>query len=346
MTSQQSQQRRALLTEDRPSRGKATNTAGLPSIAIDGRTIGDHFPGIGRYTYHLADSLAAGFPGQHFHFLYNPREPNTRFDLPALSARHPNLDLLICPVSPFAFSQQWRVPRLLRSASPAPAVYHSPYYSMPLRTGLPAVVTIYDLIPLRFPAYFSLQERLLFRLAVWFALRGCREIITVSRSTMEDLVLFFRAGGRRITVVPGAVDPSFRPQEDAGRLADVRRRYDLPEQYVLYVGSNKPHKNVVHLVEAWEMVGRRPPGAHVGLVIAGPWDRRYPEARERAEVLNMGDRVRFVGPVAEVDLPALYQGAQLFVFPSRYAGVGLPALEAVACGRPWCCGDRSGLQVM
>jgi len=335
--------RRVLLTRDRPPQGKITTTGGPLSIALDGRTIGDHFPGIGRYAYHLASALAAGFPDHHFHLLYNPREPNSRFDLPALAARFPNLDLLDCPVSPFALSQQWHVPRLLRKASPSPTVYHSLYYSMPLCTGLPAVVTIYDLIPLRFPTYFSWRERLLFRLAVWFALRGCRGIIAVSRSTMDDLILFFRVDDRRVTVVPAAADSSFRPQEDPGRFGDVRRRYGLPDRYVLYVGSNKPHKNLVRLVDAWATVVGRSAGSGAALVIAGPWDRRYPEARERVEALDLGDHVRFVGPVAEVDLPALYQGAMLFVFPSQYEGFGLPALEAMACGTPVICGNRASL---
>jgi len=77
--------------------------------------------------------------------------------------------------------------------------------------------------------------------------------------------------------------------------------------------------------------------------MAGAWDARYPEARERAQTLGLGDRIRWLGPVAEAELPALYAGASLFVFPSLYEGFGLPVLEAMACGTPVICSNVSSL---
>ncbi|HID89588.1 MAG TPA: glycosyltransferase family 1 protein, partial [Anaerolineae bacterium] len=126
-----------------------------------------------------------------------------------------------------------------------------------------------------------------------------------------------------------------------------RRKYGLPERYILYLGSNKPHKNLVRLVEAWALVTKRGTrdtehGSRTTLVIAGAWDPRYPESRERAESLGLGN-IRWLGPVPESDLPALYTGATVFVFPSLYEGFGLPVLEAMACGAPVICSNVSSL---
>jgi alpha-1,3-rhamnosyl/mannosyltransferase len=98
---------------------------------------------------------------------------------------------------------------------------------------------------------------------------------------------------------------------------------------------------VPRLVEAFAAVSARTSG--IDLVIAGQWDERYPQAKELVERLNLKDRVRFIGPVKDDDLPALYGGAHLFVFPSEYEGLGLPIIEAMACGAPVVCGNRSSL---
>jgi len=316
-----------------------------PIVLVDGRTIGDHYPGIGRYAYHLADALASAAPDWEFRLLHNPNEPNSRFDVTGLADSHPNLALLHCPLSPFALSQQWRVPGTIRGLGRRPALYHSPYYLMPYRSGLPSVVTTHDLIPLLYPGYFSLRERLLFRLTTWMALRCVGQVIAVSSQTKNDLQRYFHLPDERISVIPEAPGSLFRPPASPA-LAATRRRYNLPARYALYFGSNKPHKNLVRLIDAWATVAGRDPDVSAGrcpLVIGGHWDARYPEARDRAEALELGQRVRFIGPVAEEDLPALYGGATLFVFPSLYEGFGLPLLEAMACGTPVVCSDRSSL---
>jgi alpha-1,3-rhamnosyl/mannosyltransferase len=112
---------------------------------------------------------------------------------------------------------------------------------------------------------------------------------------------------------------------------------------MLYFGSNKPHKNVSRLVQAFAQFGIRNQGSGIGLVIAGHWDERYPEAKQAVEQYGLTERVTFIGPVKDDDLPALYGGAELFVFPSEYEGFGLPVLEAMACGAPVVCGNRSSL---
>ena len=301
----------------------------MPPVVLDARTATDHFPGIGRYVVNLAGALKRIAPDLDLMLLRDQSASAQRLSLPDLPA-------LDCATSPFAPAQQWRVRSILRQ--PHAALYHSAYYLMPYAPGVPSIVTCYDLIPLIYPQYFTAAQRFIFRTAHWLALRTARVTLAISEATKHDLVRFFHVDPQRVVVTPLAAAGHFRPQSRSEN-DRVRQQYALPARYVLYFGSNKPHKNVPRLVEAFAKSGTH----DQALVIAGHWDERYPEAKHSAERLDLQDVVRFIGPVPETDLPALYGSAELFVFPSEYEGFGLPVLEAMACGAPVVCGNRSSL---
>ncbi|MFQ5611544.1 MAG: glycosyltransferase family 4 protein [Anaerolineae bacterium] len=301
---------------------------------LDLRSATDHFPGIGRYAVNLARALIPRLDEAEQLLLLRDPGATSRWNVEALAGEaSPVIDV---PRSPFSLRQQWLLPRLLRHLEAA--VYHSPYHLMPYRPGVPSLVTVHDLIPLRYPHYFTPLRRLVSALAVRLASRAARRLIVDSQATADDLQHFLGLPPERIAVIPLAADPTFRPAGPAA-VGALRDRLDLPQQYVLYLGSNKPHKNLARLVEAWQLVQPQP----LPLLIAGVWDPRYPQARQRAEALDLGQAVRFLGPVPEDDLPALYSGATLFVFPSEYEGFGLPVLEAMACGAPVVCARTSSL---
>jgi len=350
---------------------------------LDARTATPHFPGIGRYMTNLAAALAPLLASDEcLTILHHSDHPPALPDSPAVT-------LVPVDVSPFALAQQWQIPRLLRGfasreqgagsrsqesgvRSEGAAVqypssvagrrssvvlYHSGYNLMPYAPGVPTIVTLHDLIPLLMPEQSSGRARLLARWANALALRAARVALAVSEATRRDYLTHFRVPTERIVTVPSAADPAFRPQPDDA-IAALRARLALPERYVLYLGSNKPHKNLVGLIEAWKIanqqVGRSANQQipdHVSrithhasrLVIAGAWDDRYPEAKQRVAALGLSDSVMFLGPVAGADLPALYSGAKLFVFPSLFEGFGFPVLEAMACGTPVICSNVSSL---
>ncbi len=327
---------------------------GVPlRVAIDGRVIGDHFPGIGRYVYHLADALAglvetppgedAGARDLEILLVHRPGQSDARYDLAALGA-HPSLRLVEVDAPVFGPSSQWRIPRALRRERAD--LWHATYWMGAWRAGRPTVLTLYDLIGRRLPGSVpGLRARLL-SLALRQALRGAEGILTISEAARRD-ILAETGPGRQVVVTPLAADARFGPRP-AAEVEALRGRLDLPPRYALYLGINKPHKNLVLLVEAWARLAEAHPelvtgAAAAGLVIAGRWDPRYPEARERAEHLPEAHRPRFLGPVDEADLPALYTGASLFAFPSRYEGFGLPPLEAMACGAPVLAADATSL---
>ncbi len=302
---------------------------------LDARTATDHFPGIGRYVAHLAHALDR---------LLNDDEEMTVLYRPDAPARQPvcphtwqHTTCLPVPFSPFTLSQQWRIPALLHHLRATR--YHSPYYLMPYRPRCSTLLTVYDVIPLRYPYYVSWRARFLFRVMKRLAIRTADTIIAISNATAQDMQTFFGVDPTRLHVIPLAADRRFRPLSPTEQKS-ARTRMGLPERYVLYVGSNKPHKNLTRLVRAWATL--RP--SDTTLVIAGAWLPTYPEPLQLAMHLGLNEQhVRFLGPVDEPDLPALYASALAFVFPSLYEGFGLPVLEAMACGVPVACSNVSSL---
>lgn len=306
---------------------------------FDARVIQDHFPGIARYAYNLlAAMLDALHDDESLCVLHDPTAQNTRFDW--LRLRHPRLTLIahIAPV--------FHPMTLLRTPPTAggSAAQHYPYYVRPYfgASRRASLTTIHDLIPLlqqEFAA--SAKDQLLARVLIGLAVRASAIVITVSEASARDLRRFWPRA--RLVVIPEAADPIFTPQPPE-RCAAVRIKYNLPERFTLYLASNKPHKNLVRLVEAWAMLSAQLPESQPEvLVIAGHYDPRYPQAQARAAALGMTAQVRFIGEVSNADLPSLYSACSLFVFPSLYEGFGLTPLEAMACGAPVACSNASSL---
>ncbi|MCB9134157.1 MAG: glycosyltransferase family 4 protein [Anaerolineales bacterium] len=296
-------------------------------FCLDARTATDHFPGIGRYVSNLARAMVDQLAGGEELIVFHDPAQASRWTLPASRA---GVKVIETPVSPFGFVQQTAIPRLLRGVE----VYHSPYYLMPYFPGVPTVVTLYDLIPQLFPQVVSARARVLFQVTTRLALRAARQVVTISEASRRDLLAVYKLDPVRVTAIPLAPDPVMRPQPDA-ETARVREKFGLPERFGLYLGINKPHKNLARLVEAWGQVRTEAP-----LVIAGAWDERYPEVKAQAA---LGARVRFLGPVSNADQPGLYAAATVFVFPSLYEGFGLPVIEAMACGTAVVCANTSSL---
>lgn len=302
-------------------------------IGIDGRYIQDHFPGIGRYTYNLVQALTKAAPEDSFVLLHNPKLVNTRYDLGTLQS--PNLEIVAIEVPTFSLAEQWRLPSIVRGLRLD--LFHSPYYLKPYLLPCPSVVTIYDLIPRLYPEYVSSGARVIFEMAIRLAIVTSRLVISVSQSAKEDLVRLLGVPPSKVWVTPLGVDRRFCPVNEKA-ISNLRQKHDLPEGYILYLGTNKPHKNLARLVEAFAEVK-----TEQKLVLAGKEDPRYSEAHEVTKQLGLQDRVVFLGQVSEDDLPALYSGAALFVFPSLCEGFGLPLLEAMACGVPVISSSTSSL---
>lgn len=307
----------------------------MSTLILDGRTIRDHYPGIGRYAYNLAGALADAFPEHRFRLVLDPHARNSRFNLDWLIRRR-NIEPAMVSAPLLSRQEQWlgRSGWLMARAE----MWHSPYYALPLMLPIPAVVTLADMTPLVIPGEMpNPSKRLLYRWLNLAAGRRAQGILTFSEASRRDLGQLLNLPTSKTHVVPLAADASFRPSTSA-QVENMRMALNLPPVYALYVGSNKPHKNLLRLVEAWAAVR-----TEAVLVIAGVWDARYPQPLQLSAQLGQTERILFRRNIAEPLLAPLISGARAFVFPSVHEGFGLPPLEAMACGTPVICSYASSL---
>jgi glycosyltransferase involved in cell wall biosynthesis len=211
-------------------------------------------------------------------------------------------------------------------------LYHATHYVLPAATPQRVVVTIHDIIHLLYPEF--LPNRLAFFYArgmIHRSLTRGDRIIAVSQNTRADLMQTFAVDGRKIEVIYNGVEDVFRhhlPQEEIERWLQT---LGITRPYLLFVGNPKPHKNLDTVVQAYAQARRLAP-FEAPLVCVGNRSGSEFKIRQRAEHLGLGDQVRLLGHVAQEALPAIYQGATLFLYPTLYEGFGLPVIEAMASG--------------
>lgn len=306
----------------------------MTMYVLDGRTMQDHYPGIGRYVFQLALALAGIAPGDRFRILYNPRARNSRFYLSQLTA-FPNLELT--PVEANAFSVAEQRIAFNRTLLKPAGLYHAPYYALPYALSIPLVVTLEDVIPLATAFEMHAGKRILYRLLNRLAAARAGQVITISEAAREDIVRLLHVPPDKIVVIPLAVSENLKPATQP-EIEQLRRNLELPPEYLLYLGSNKPHKNLVRLINAYTRIR-----TNTALVIAGHWNTNFPQARNLVNRLRLKQNILFRHGVPETELAALLSGAHAFVFPSYYEGFGLGPLEAMVCGTPVACAAVSAL---
>jgi glycosyltransferase involved in cell wall biosynthesis len=296
--------------------------------------------GIGRYTRELVRALAE-LNGSHDYVLFAATGGQRPVDM----AWPPNFQTRWVPLSERALTILWhrlQLPLWVEFATGPVDIFHSPDFVLPPVRWARTLVTVHDLSFIRYPQCADANLRGYLNKVVPRSVRRADLVLADSQSTKDDLVELLDVEPNKIEVVYPGVEERFRPIEDQALLEEVRRRYNLPTRFILGLGTLQPRKNFTRLIEAFAS-GQVGKFASLHLVIAGGKGWLYEEIFATVEQLDMEERVVFPGFVADGDLPALYNLADLFVFPSLYEGFGLPPLEAMACGTPVVTSNASSL---
>lgn len=202
------------------------------------------------------------------------------------------------------------------------------------------IFTVHDITPLIDSKEHPIHRVLSYKLLLPRTLKTADKIIAVSNSTKKDLINYFNIPEEKIRVILNAADEKFKPLSDK-EVKEAKQKYSLNFPFILYVGTLEPRKNIPSLIKAFYKLKKK--NLQYKLVITGKKGWKYKEIFETIDKLNLQNDVVFTGYVADEDLPALYNAADLFVYPSIYEGFGLPPLEAMACGTPVITSNTSSL---
>jgi len=203
-------------------------------------------------------------------------------------------------------------------------------YTAPPWCPCPYVVTLHDVVMLRYPDSLPFTDRHRLRLLTGSTLRRAARVFTVTEAMRRDISTAYPLPAESITVTPNALGPGFQRLPTAEEMREVREQYHLPERYVLSLGQIQPRKNLARLARAFAQLD--PTEYPHTLVIAGKKAWSYGDMLAEIEALEHGGRILFTGYVDDKHLPALYAGAEAFAFVSLYEGFGIPIIESLAMG--------------
>jgi glycosyltransferase involved in cell wall biosynthesis len=297
-------------------------------IGFDAKRLFNNFTGLGNYSRTLLKNLAEYYPDNAY-FLYTPqvqRNSETQFFLnsPLYNVREPHTGQRLL----------WRSRRILGALrSDRINLYHGLSHEIPLgmpRAGIPGIVTIHDLIFKHYPEQYSLIDRQVYDFKFRYACRHADHIIAISESTKQDIMSFYDIPEDKITVIYQSCHERFNQERSQKTIEAVLHKYDLPADYFLFVGSLIPRKNLLGIVQALE---RLPADLQLPLVIVGQGGHYKNKVVQYAKARGLSHLLRFIQPDF-TDMPALYQQADVFLYPSLYEGFGIPILEALFSETP------------
>ena len=303
-------------------------------IGIDARKLTDF--GIGTYIQNLLPALARIDEENQYLIFAHPEHEEALAELPE------NFRFVAEKAKGYSARELVALPwQILRRRLD---LFHATHYVLPYLVPCKTVVTIHDIIHLLYPEFLPNRFAHLYASAmIRHSLSSGDRIIANSQNTKSDLLETFEVEGDKIEVVYHGVPQRFRARIGDEVAAAVLERLAIDKPYVLFVGNPKPHKNLINLVRAFARA-REIQDFDADLVCVGDNGHKAFRIRQQAEHLGVGDRVKLVGRVSNEDLPAIYQQAALFVYPTLYEGFGFPVVEAMASGVPVITSNKSALK--
>ncbi|HVJ64282.1 MAG TPA: glycosyltransferase family 1 protein [Bdellovibrionota bacterium] len=303
-------------------------------IGFDAKRVFHNFRGLGNYSRTLVDGLMEYYPSDDYH-LYTPafgdfRSLDWHKAHPTAKVHTPE-NFLAKLAHPLWRSFGLRGQILAEDLD----IYHGLSHEIPFglqEAKVKTVVTVHDLIFLRYPEFFPWVDRQTYRQKIKYATRAADCVVAVCEQTKQDLVDFMYVPESRIKVVYQSCSPAFYEAPVTSKKESVLHKHGVTEPYVLSVGALEPRKNTVALVEAFGQIKDEVPH-HLVIVGRGKWEyRKEVEAAIRASALTA--RVKILQDVENEDLTSFYAGADLLAYPSHFEGFGIPIVEAQFIGTP------------
>ncbi len=301
-------------------------------LGFDAKRVFHNFRGLGNYARTLIESLLEYYPQQEY-VLFTPAIQDPR----GLKWRQKFKQTAI--QTPPAYLNHW--PSLWRSVLLSKNIqlknldiYHGLSHELPWGIGalkIKTLVTIHDLIFMRYPQFFPWIDRQIYRRKYLHSIKNADVVIAICQQTKQDLMEFFQVPEKKIEVVYQACHPSFYNPVKPGQWENIKEKFQMPEHYILYVGALEKRKNVITLIRAFAHLKKSIPHK---LALVGEGKKYKRKIQEEILSCNLHDRVLLLGNVPTRELSAIYQKADLFVYPSFFEGWGIPNVEALFSGTP------------
>lgn len=294
-------------------------------IGIDLHMVNDFMQGSRTYTYNVIRALIEIDP-ENDYYLYFTNKPKS---LPSLFQKSNVHIRRIVPANrivrlPISFPLKLAIDRI--------DVFHCQYMGPPF-SATPYVVTLHDIIHEIYPEFYPDSLRFFMSLFYPLSARRAATVLTVSEYCKEAIVKLYKVPEKNVIVAYDGVSDEFKPIRDKSLVNSVGKKYGINKKYILFVGRLEPRKNIPGLFKAFYFLKKHHNIPHQ-LVIVGMKDFKYNEIYDTVRRLKLDEDIVFTGRVEQEDLPMIYNGADLFVFPSFGEGFGIPPLEAMACGIP------------
>lgn len=293
------------------------------NIGFDGKRAANNLTGLGNYSRSLVLTLSEFFPQNHY-FVYSPKVKQTR-QINSFFEKE-NIDLRLPRQTGPKFL--WRSFGIKEQLSNDHiTIYHGLSNEIPFgldKTTIKTVVTLHDLIFLRLPQNYKYIDRLIYNFKSKYACQHADHIIAISEQTKKDIVEFYHTDPAKIEVIYQTCDDSFKQVIPQDFKDNIRKKYALPEKYILNVGTIEPRKNLMLIVKAFNDVP-----SDYKLVVVGKKQAYAKEVITQIERSGLTGRVIFLKDIPFSDLPSIYQLATIFVYPSFYEGFGIPIIEAL-----------------
>jgi len=293
------------------------------NIGFDGKRAANNLTGLGNYSRSLILQLSEFFHQNHY-FVYTPKvkdsaQINSFFETGNIHLQLPRSAKLSFLWRSFGIKKQLEKDNI--------SIFHGLSGELPFgmdQSPVKTVVTIHDLIYLKFPSQYKLIDRTIYNFKSTYACKHADHIIAISEQTKQDIIYYYDTDPDKIEVIYQSCDDSFKQQVNQQKKDQVRKQYNLPAQYILNVGTIEQRKNLLLIIRAMPSVP-----ASIKLVVVGKQQAYAAQVMAEIGRLQLQERVIFLKDIPFADLPAIYQLADVFVYPSFYEGFGIPIIEAM-----------------